>query len=86
MTEKKLISFLELAITTANIMESTADWETKYEILLGDDDCVAIQVRSLGIDLDYCDPDSSYQEDCLAFHAAVRDKAEELAKAFGLTK
>lgn len=60
------------------IFKSEASWETKYELIFSD----AISERVFQeIQLDYCDPDTSYEEDVTAFINAFNQKMEEILKA-----
>jgi len=57
------------------IFNSNADWETKYDLIFSDSisHVVFEQVR-----LDYCDPDTSYEEDVVAFMQAFNEKMARL--------
>ena len=58
------------------------DWEVKYDLIF----CNAVSknifnlFKEIGIFFDYYDPDTSYQEDSLAFSNALNDKIEQLEK------
>lgn len=60
---------------TIEIFESALPWEVKYDEVFSDN--ISHQVFKL-VDLDYYDPDSSYQEDVTAFVEAFKDKMFQL--------
>ena len=70
--------FLTLAKMAVDIAGSDASWETKYDLVFSDE--ISKCIRETGISLDYCDPDTSYEEDVLAYVNAVKVKAEDLGK------
>ena len=74
------IEVLRTLHKTANrIFNSQADWETKYDLIFAPDLSGAVfkQIR-----LEYCDPDTTYQEDVTAFITAFNEKMAQLEKAF----
>lgn len=72
--------FIRLAREVRRICDTDADWETKYDLVFSPD--MSRRMSAL-YRLDYYDPDTSYEEDVLAFCRAVNEKADELEKALG---
>lgn len=68
--------FIKLARAAQLLAESNAPWETKYDLIFSPD--VSGAIKKTGIRLDYCDPDTSYEEDVRAFVSAATEKADEL--------
>lgn len=50
------------------------DWEQKYDQIFSDD--ISVKVFNL-VRLDYCDPDTSYEEDVTAFINAFNEKMKD---------
>jgi hypothetical protein len=69
--------FLSLARDARAIADSDATWESKYDVIFPG---ISRAVSSLGFAPDYCDPDTSYQEDVEAYVYAIQEKAEEVRK------
>ena len=59
------------------IYDSDIDWELKYDLIFSED--ISKRIFSL-INLDYYDPDTSYEEDVRAFMNALEEKAEQLKR------
>lgn len=75
-----LREFVTLAREVQRICDTDASWETKYEVVFS----AALSKRMYAIcRFDYYDPDTSYEEDVLAFCRAVNEKADELEKVLG---
>jgi hypothetical protein len=72
-----VMKFIELSDTVAVIMESRADWKTKYNLVF---DTLSDEISRTGIEFDWCDPDATYQEDVTTYADAVLAKAAELKK------
>lgn len=68
--------FIDIAEQAQRIVESDADWETKYEIIFSNP--VGGRIRDIGIVVDWHDPDTTYEEDVLAYAKALSRKAENL--------
>jgi adenosine deaminase len=77
---EKAKKFIRLADAAKAVCDSDADWETKYDLIFSEE--ISVAVRATGVSFDPCDPDTSYQEDVLAYVEALVDKANELRKAF----
>ena len=71
--------FVRLADQALAIRNSDASWETKYNLIFSNEISRAIQ--DTGIEFDYCDPDTTYEEDVRAFVDAVEARAVEVRKA-----
>jgi hypothetical protein len=61
----------DLHAQVLEICGSNLSEETKYDLIFSP--ALAGQIRTL-IDLDYCDPDTSYEEDIRAFVEALNEK------------
>jgi hypothetical protein len=73
----KIARYLALADQVFQIAESKALAETKYELIFSED---LSQALDQIFRLDYCDPDTSYEEDVGAYVWALREKCGELRK------
>lgn len=75
---ESFVEFIDLAREVERICTSSASWETKYELVFSK----SISGRMFALyPLDYYDPDTSYEEDVLAFCSAAKEKALELERA-----
>lgn len=72
--------FIKLAEEAEQICRSDATWETKYDLIFSDH--VSRAIKQTGVSFDYCDPDTSYEEDVRAYVAAVVEKAEDLKRIY----
>ncbi len=70
-----LLEFLTLSQYAITVADSDASWETKFNIIFSDD--VSAKLIRM-IQLEWCDPDESWQDDVMAFIEALRDKRSEL--------
>ena len=68
--------FIEVADQAQHIVESEASWEAKFEVIFSD--CIMGRIQKTDIEIDWCDPDTTYEEDSLAFVRALQDKARDL--------
>lgn len=73
----KIKSYLAIADQVFQIAASAVAAETKYELIFSEEGS-----RALGriFQLDYYDPDTSYEEDVQAYVAALHAKCAELRK------
>jgi len=71
-------TFIQISREAREIANSEADWETKYDLIFSAD--ISQTIFFLGISFDYCDPDSSYEEDVMAYVNAINAKSDELEK------
>jgi maltooligosyltrehalose synthase len=76
--KEKILRFIMLTNQARHIMNSGADWSTKFDLIFSDDICIAI--TNLNIPFDWNDPDSGYEDDVRAFVNAITDKSRELMK------
>lgn len=76
----KIKRYLSIADQVFQIAESAASAETKYELIFSEEGS-----RALGriFQLDYYDPDTSYEEDVQAYVSALHAKCAELRKITG---
>lgn len=74
--------FLRLVEVAERIAESTADWDTKYDLIFSKN--VLGRIRALDMVPDYCDPDTSYEEDIQALLTVLRASADQLRRALGV--
>lgn len=66
---------------TERIAASEADWPLKYDLVFAKLwTKVRPKLEELGIDFDWYDPDTSYEEDVLAFVGALGKLKERLLK------
>jgi hypothetical protein len=72
--------FLILAREAQRICDTDATWATKYELVFSGD--ISRRMEGL-IEFTWCDPDTSYEEDVLAFCRAATEKADDIEKALG---
>lgn len=56
------------------IVDSNMDWEDKYDRFFGG---INVSVREAGLNFDYYDPDSSYEDDVLAYNNAFQQAFNE---------
>ena len=75
---KDLQEFVALSEAVELIVESEADWKTKYDLVFSPR--VSGHVRSLGIDFEWYDLDESYQQDVENYAFALAQKAREVRK------
>lgn len=69
-------TFVHLADTAAAIAASDAPWTTKYNLIFTDE--ISCAMRSTGLMPEYCDPDSSAEDDVRALVRAAETRADEL--------
>jgi hypothetical protein len=69
--------FISLADKAVAICDSNASWKTKYELVFSPEISQAIYETNVELN-DYYDPDTTYQEDVMAFVSAVKAKADEV--------
>jgi len=76
----KIRRYLALADQVFQIAESDAAAKTKYELVFSEE-----LSRSLGqiFNLDYYDPDTSYEDDVAAYVTALHAKCSELRQIVG---
>lgn len=77
---KRFKEFISLAEKAIAIYDSSASWETKYDLIFSPEVSGAIATT---IHLSWYDPDTSYQEDVTAYISAVKVKSEEIQKGLG---
>ena len=78
MNVQEVHEFLSIVDTVAKIVESDADWELKYDLIFSKD--ISQQVHALNVRLDCYDPDTTYEEDVMAFYRCIEERAEQLRK------
>lgn len=71
MSKTSLSELRELHAQVNEIFDSELPWETKYDLIFSER--VSRCIFEL-IHIDYCDPDTSYQEDVTAFVDALNKK------------
>lgn len=72
--------FARLAREAQRICDTDATWETKHELVFSND--VSRRMLAL-LDFDWLDPDTSFEEDVLAFCREATEKANDIEKALG---
>lgn len=72
--------FSQLAYEVIDIADTMgANWETKYELIFSER--LSKRIDAL-VSIDYCDPDTSYEEDVLAYVNALSNKLIELRRVY----
>ena len=72
---RKFVGLAAQAVAIRDCDERAVSWKTKYDLIFSED--LSRAVFKL-VRLDYCDPDTSYEDDVRAFVSALEDKAAEL--------
>lgn len=77
-TMRNVETFLSMFEEMDRVFQSDADWEIKYDLVLG----IARDIRNLDrdFDIEYYDPDSTYEEDTVACYEAYAELAERYRK------
>jgi hypothetical protein len=75
MSVSNLIRLIERAEA---IFRSEADWEIKYDTIF--DMFIWRKIRDVGHHFEWCDPDTSYEEDVTAYVTALSEFKERLQK------
>lgn len=71
MINMKLDDLLKLKKEVDRIMNSNLSWEAKYDLIFSDE--ISKKIR-----LDYYDPDTSYEEDVMAWCGAFNNYINEI--------
>jgi len=78
--------FIQTARRARSLLRRTEErnlsWSTLYDCIFSQD--ISGKIQGTGIRVDYCDPDTSYEEDVRAFVKAINAKADELEELFTL--
>jgi len=78
-----LKSNIQSIIQSISILHSIANsgvsWMTKYELVFTQADSVKAAIKEIGMELEWYDPDESYELDLMAFIKALDEIGEELA-------
>lgn len=71
---------LALAKRARNIVDSKLSWKDKYDLIFSQSISQPIFrfFKSMNLDFNYDDPDSSYEDDVLAFVRALESRLQEL--------
>lgn len=77
----KNLEFLQLVAVIDNIMRSSQDWSVKYDLIFSPG--ISRRIEALGYTPDYCDPDSSYEDDVRAYVDAVNELADKVRRNLG---
>lgn len=81
--EQRMMHYLALVGVVNGLVELDVEWETKFDLVFK----CAREIRELNLkELDYYDPDTSYEEDVRAYVAALNNQAPEIGKALGLIR
>lgn len=75
-TSNGIRKFITLSKEADTIALSDLDWELKYNLIFSDD--ISREMYNLDLVPEYYDPDSSYEDDVLAFVRAVTERAKQL--------
>lgn len=80
---KNEYKFLKLSIKAIKIFEDESlSWEEKYDAIFSED--ISRKIRDTGAYVDWCDPDTSYEEDVTAYIKALREKAADMVDPYGM--
>ena len=78
-----LKSNIQSIIQSISILHSIANsgvsWMTKYELVFRQVDSLKEAIKGIGMELEWTDPDMSYELDLMAFIKASDEIGEELA-------
>lgn len=66
---------LEIYHEAKSIIESNLSWEAKYDMIFSED--ISQRLFKLASSFTYYDPDTSYEEDVMAFYNAFTDYITE---------
>ena len=72
-------SIIQSIFLLHHIAYSKAAWMTKYELVFAQADSVKAAIKEIGMELEWYDPDTSYEDDLIAFMKALDKIGEELA-------
>jgi len=72
-------SIIQSIFLLHHIAYSKAAWMTKYELVFAQADSVKAAIKEIGMELEWYDPDTSYEDDLIAFMKALDEIGEELA-------
>jgi len=72
-------SIIQSIFLLHHIAYSKAAWMTKYELVCGQLDSINSVLGSIGMKLEWHDPDDGYQTDTMAIIQALDEIGEELA-------
>jgi hypothetical protein len=76
--KSKQEQLLEVIQGVESIFNSEADWQYKYNRVFKNLIPIRILCSELGISLEWCDPDTTYQEDVTAFVSAILEIKKNL--------
>lgn len=64
------------------LIDENVSWEIKYDLVFCENVSrrVFTLLKELNVSFDYYDPDTSYEEDLMAFANALKEKLEKLEK------
>ena len=71
-------SIIQSIFLLHHIAYSEAAWMTKYELVFTQADSVKAAIKEIGMELEWYDPDTSYEDDLIAFMKALDEIGEEL--------
>jgi len=72
-------SIIQSISTLHYIAYSGVSWHTKFELIFAQADSVKAAIKEIGMELEWYDPDTSYEDDLIAFMKALDEIGEELA-------
>lgn len=80
MTDATILELASLRDRAVRILNSDAEWKTKFDLVFSDD--LSLKVWELDPGFDYYDPDTTYEDDVRAFVDALQERVAELEKTF----
>ena len=72
-------SIIQSISTLHYIAYSGVSWHTKFELIFAQADSVKDAIKEIGMELEWTDPDTTYEADTMAFIQALDEIGEELA-------
>ena len=74
MYDEHIQEVLRLIEAAQVLVESDLTWEAKYDAVFG---LRILDKLPPGVNIEWCDPDSTYEDDVLAYYRALQDFYEE---------
>lgn len=79
-TKQSAELFIRYIDEMTSVYQSEADPDVKFDLILS----IAQELRDLKMGVEYCDPDTTYEEDTRACYEAYAERARQYRLAFSL--